>query len=129
MLCFSGAHVRSHGAIRSFWFFTLITILVDLLWLLVYSPLRPIAWDTLLSLSRKDQLSVMISVLNTCYKGVVVWTAIALQGAFTAREALISQIELEAGVGRGATGSAASPATTSSGEPLDARSLAAQAQR
>jgi hypothetical protein len=36
----------------------LISIAVDLLWLFVYSPLRPIAWDTILSLSRKDQVSM-----------------------------------------------------------------------
>ena len=34
----------------------LVSIFVDLLWLFVYSPLRPIAWDTILSLSRKDQV-------------------------------------------------------------------------
>ena len=50
----TGAHVRSSGAIRTFWFFTLISIFVDLLWLFVYSPLRPIAWDTVLALARKD---------------------------------------------------------------------------
>jgi hypothetical protein len=55
-LRFAGAHVRSAGAIRTFWFFMLISIAVDLLWLFVYSPLRPIAWDTILSLSRKDQV-------------------------------------------------------------------------
>ena len=32
----------------------LISIGVDLLWLFVYSPLRPIAFDTLLALSRGD---------------------------------------------------------------------------
>lgn len=50
-----GAHTRSKGAIRSFVFFILMSIVVDLLWLFVYSPLRPIAFGTLLSLSRKDQ--------------------------------------------------------------------------
>lgn len=54
---FYGAHVRSYGAIRSFWFFTSVTIIVDVLWLLAYSPLRPIEWDTLQQLSRKDQVS------------------------------------------------------------------------
>ena len=48
--------MRSSGAIRTFWFFTLISIFVDLLWLFVYSPLRPIAWDTVLALSRKDMV-------------------------------------------------------------------------
>ena len=34
----------------------LISIFVDLLWLFVYSPLRPIQWDTILALARKDQV-------------------------------------------------------------------------
>ena len=50
--------MRSSGAIRTFWFFTMVSIAVDLLWLFVYSPLRPIAWDTMLALSRKDQVRV-----------------------------------------------------------------------
>ena len=103
----------------------LISIGVDLLWLFVYSPLRPIAFDTLLALSRKDQLSVMLSLLNAAYKVFVVWTAVQLHLAFEKREALIAQMELDVGVvpqGRG-------NATTSSGEPLDARSLAAQQGR
>ena len=53
---FYGAHVRSAGAIRSFWFFMLVSIGVDLIWLFVYSPMRPIVFDTLISLSRKDQV-------------------------------------------------------------------------
>ena len=98
----------------------LISIFVDLLWLFVYSPLRPIAWDTMLSLSRKDQLSLLLSLLNTAYKVLVVWTGVSLQICFTRREAIIEQMELDAGVNK---------ATTSSGEPLDARSLAAQVAR
>ena len=114
---FYGAHVRSFGAIRSFWFFTLISVLVDALWLLAYSPLRPIEWDTLQQLSRKDQLSVMLSVLNVVYKLIVVWSAINLQMTLTRRELLIKEMELEAGPGS---------SCTSSGEPIDSRSLAAQ---
>merc|ERR1711991_573532 len=34
----------------------LISVLVDLLWLLTYSPMRPIEWDTLKSIARKDQV-------------------------------------------------------------------------
>ena len=145
----AGAHVRSAGAIRTFWFFTLLSIFVDLLWLFVYSPLRPIAFDTILALSRKDQvraharallaesavmcvcsstdvppppacdsqLSLMLSVLNTAYKVLVVWTAVSLTNCFTQRDALIEQMEIDAGV---------KGATTSSGAALDARSLAAQ---
>ena len=96
----------------------LISIGVDLLWLFVYSPLRPIAFDTLLALSRKDQLSVMLSLLNAAYKVFVVWTAVQLHLAFEKREALIAQMELDVGV--------LPNRTTSRGEPLDSRSLAAQ---
>ena len=53
---FYGAHVRSAGAIRTFWFFMLVSVGVDLLWLFIYSPMRPIAFDTMMSLSRKDQV-------------------------------------------------------------------------
>ena len=158
----AGAHVRSAGAIRTFAFFMVVSIVVDLLWLFVYSPLRPIAFETLLALSRKDQvrtcprvpsilardlgarapvalasaadvvtvvgrasaqLSLLLSVLNTAYKGLVVWTATSLHICFKKREALIEQMELDAGLGTTAS------ATTSSGEPLDARSLAAQVAR
>ena len=72
------------------------------------------------------QLSVMLSVLNLVYKVIVVYSAINLQMSFTKREELIKQMELEAGLG-GAPSSAPATATTSSGEPLDSRSLAAQA--
>ena len=68
------------------------------------------------------QLSLLLSVLNTAYKVLVVYTAVGLQVTFTQRDKLIEQMELDAGVGKPG-------ATTSSGEPLDPRSLAAQAGR
>ena len=63
---------------------------------------------------------------STTYKVMVVWTSVSLQWSFDQREALIEQMELDAGVGRGGAGASV---TTSSGEPLDARSLAAQVGR
>ena len=120
----AGAHVRSYGAIRSFWFFLGVTVVVDLLWLLAYSPLRPLDWDMLMQLSRKDQLSVLFSVLAMFYKLSVIYTAIRLQSFFDRRERLIKQMERDAGVG---ANEALLPKETSSGEPADARSLAAQA--
>ena len=71
----------------------------------------------------RSQLSVMLSVLNLLYKLTVVWSAISLAHSFTGREELIKQMEIEAGQG-GAT--SASSAITSTGEPVDSRSLAAQ---
>ena len=156
MLLFTGAHVRSAPAIRTFWYFTVLSIFVDFLWLFVYSPLRPIAWTTMLSVSRKDQvravaiplnsvglprflcipcqpavvvcaqLSLMLTVLNTAYKGMVVWTAIQLHMLFAKRDALIEGMEIDAGV---STPLQEITVTTSSGEAQDARSLAAQASR
>ena len=68
----------------------------------------------------------MLSVLNTAYKVLVVWTGVSLSICFTKREALLEQMELDAGVGRVGT---SPPGTTSSGDPLDARSLSAQVAR
>lgn len=67
------------------------------------------------------QLSVTLSVVNAVYKAGVVWTAISLHFAFSKRDKLIEQMELEAGLGGGTTA-----ATTSSGEAQDPRSLSAK---
>jgi hypothetical protein len=74
---------------------------------------------------RAWQLSLLISVLNSAYKTMVVWSGVKVQFLFTQRDALIEQMEVEAGVRAGS----GAPATTSSGEPLDARSLAAKVGR
>lgn len=68
----------------------------------------------------------MLTVLNTAYKGMVVWTAIQLQMLFAKRDALIEGMEIDAGV---STPLQEITVTTSSGEAQDARSLAAQASR
>ena len=68
---------------------------------------------------------MVLSLLNTAYKMLVVYTAIALTMAFSKRDALIGQMEMDAGLGLCSTANA----TTSSGEPADSRSLAAQAGR
>ena len=65
------------------------------------------------------QLSVVLTILNGVYKVGVIWSAITLHMAFTQREALIDQIELDAGV------AGSQSATTSSGEAQDPRSLSA----
>ena len=69
------------------------------------------------------QLSVMLSILNLAYKLMAVWNAFQLQLKFQEREALLKQMELEAGPEDGLG------ATTSSGEPIDPNSLAAQKTR
>ena len=62
----------------------------------------------------------MLSLLNTAYKVLIVWTGVSAQMAFSKREQLIEQMELDAGI---------DVKVTSSGERQDARSLAAQAGR
>ena len=74
-----------------------------------------------LSCGLTAQLALLLSLLNTAYKVLVVWTGVSLQMAFSKREALIERMELDAGV--------TVKVTSSSGEPLDARSLAAQVAR
>ena len=65
----------------------------------------------------------MLSMLNMAYKVLVVYTGIQLQFSFSQREAIIAQMQIDAGL------PSTRPATTSSGEPLDARSLAAGSRR
>ena len=75
------------------------------------------------------QLSVTLSVLNLIYKLGAVWSACALSDSFTKREDLIKEMEVQVEEGllpRHATDTEAA-ASTSSGEPLDSSSLAAQA--
>jgi len=118
---FYGTHVRSKGSIRSFWVFLTVTLCVDVIWLIEYSPLRPIAWEQLQTLSRKEQLAVTFSGLNAFYKIMAIYSAMHLQGIFEKREAMLAaaggEAKAEEGTAKG---------TTSSGEPLDSRSLAAQ---
>ena len=68
----------------------------------------------------RAQLSVVLTILNGVYKVGVIWSAITLHMAFTQREALIDQIELDAGI---------SGSQTSSGEAQDPRSLSAMEGR
>ena len=73
---------------------------------------------------------MLLTVLNLVYKVSTIYSAITLQRAFAKREDLIKRMELEAGVAAGAPSSAPSAApTTSSGEAVDSRSLAAQEGR
>jgi len=118
---FYGAHVRSKGAIRSFWVFLLLTVGIDVFWLVSYSALRPtssgFSWDMIQEMSRREQVAVALSALNVVYKLAVVVTAIRLQGLFStyeraSNESIDAKKPAEAG--------------TSSGAPLDKRSLAAQ---
>ena len=74
---------------------------------------------------------MVLSLLNTAYKVLVVYSAVLLSMAFSKRDAVLQQMELDAGLGAGAPAAKASStsATTSSGEPLNPGSLAAQSGR
>ena len=88
-----GAHVFSKGAIRSFWTFLLLTVVIDLLWLYEYSALRPLSlnlpqlWEQAQLMTRREQLAVSLTLINVVYKGIAVLVAIRLQSAFDEREA------------------------------------------
>ena len=101
---FYGTHVRSKGSIRSFWVFLAITFCVDVIWVVQYrralprafivlphhappppplsrvrrSPLRPIGWEQLQLLTRKEQLAVTFSALNAIYKLMAIYACIRL---------------------------------------------------
>ena len=49
----AGAHVRSEGAIRSFWVFLSLSLLVDCVWVYKSSGLAPFTWEQLEQLQRQ----------------------------------------------------------------------------
>ena len=49
----AGAHVRSEGAIRSFWVFLSLSLLVDCVWVYKSSGLTPFTWEQLEQLQRQ----------------------------------------------------------------------------
>jgi len=111
---FYGAHVRSKGAIRSFWIFLLMSVLVDGLWVVQYSALRPFAWSQVQQMTRREQVAVAFSFVNMIYKVGVVSTGVQLQLLFGKLEtALLEQANL-------------AQSSTSSGAVVDGGSLAAQ---
>ena len=107
---FYGAHVRSRGALRSFWCFAALSVCVDALWLAFDSRLQPVSWERLAELSRREQIAVTLSVLNAAYKLYAVYLCVRLQALFAQRDAE----------------TAGGAAATSSGGALDAGSLAAR---
>ena len=82
----TGAHVRSKGAIRSFWVFLSLSLVVDCAWVYKSSGLRPLTWEQLEQLQRQAQIAVALTGLNMFYKLVVIAVSLRLQHAFTRRE-------------------------------------------
>jgi len=114
---FYGAHVRSEGAIRSFWVFLSLSLLVDCVWMYKTSGLNPFTWEQLEQLQRQAQIAVALTVLNMFYKLVVIAVSVRLQFVFNARE----EGEREA-----SNPAAADAGCTSSGEMRSKSSLASQ---
>jgi hypothetical protein len=77
----------------------------------------------------RPQLSVILTALNAFYKVMVVSSAIQLQWAFDERVSLIEQMERNAELVTNMPDAPAPSLKTSSGQPVDARSLAAQEGR
>ena len=49
----AGAHVRSKGAVRSFWVFLSLSLVVDSVWMAESSGLSPLTWEQLEQLQRQ----------------------------------------------------------------------------
>jgi hypothetical protein len=86
---FYGAHTRSRGAIRAFWLYLLVSVLIDGLWLYQYSALQPFTWQQMQQMTRREQAAVALTAVNILYKLVVIGIGARLQmllGAFEAAE-------------------------------------------
>mmetsp|Transcript_15065 Transcript_15065/g.43220 ORF Transcript_15065/g.43220 Transcript_15065/m.43220 type:complete len:168 (+) Transcript_15065:48-551(+) len=86
---FYGAHTHSKGAVRAFWVYLLVSVLIDALWLYQYSALQPFTWEQMQQMTRREQVAVALTAVNVLYKLVVVGVSVRLQmllGAFEAAE-------------------------------------------
>jgi len=77
------------GAVRAFWVYLLVSVLIDALWLYQYSALQPFTWEQMQQMTRREQVAVALTAVNVLYKLVVVGVSVRLQmllGAFEAAE-------------------------------------------
>ena len=83
-----GAHVRSKAAIRSFWVFLLLSVVVDGLWVVQYSALRPFTWSQVQQMTRREQVSASAAAAAiTCAVGRAAVAALSVPFAAAAAAA------------------------------------------
>jgi len=117
---FYGAHTQSRGAVRAFWIYLLVTVLIDALWLYQYSALQPFTWQQMQQMTRREQVAVALTVVNVLYKLVVVGVGARLQMLLGAFEASVE------GEARSLPGSPAAVTSSNSGRGYGSGSLASQ---
>ena len=85
----SHSRASDAGAVRAFWVYLLVSVLIDALWLYQYSALQPFTWEQMQQMTRREQVAVALTAVNVLYKLVVVGVSVRLQmllGAFEAAE-------------------------------------------
>lgn len=105
---YSTAH-RSAPAMRSFTVFLAVTVAVDVLWFIEYSPLQYMSLDALWEVPRRGQLALILSLLSVLYKLISIGVSIRLYRAYAAEQKMVEEY-----------------GQTSTGEPALAGSLSAK---
>lgn len=116
VICLFGFYATAHRsapAVRSFSTFLALTVFVDVLWFLEYSPLQYLSIDALFEVPRRGQMALILSALSVVYKLVVLPVSMRLYRSYAAEQ---TQALIELG-------------ETSSGERLAGGSLAAKDAR
>lgn len=112
VICLFGFYSTSHRSGPAMWSFTMflaITLVVDVMWFLEYSPLEYLSLEALWEVPRRGQMALIFSLLSVLYKIIVLPISVRLYSAFSAEQNLVADDQY-----------------TSSGEALSARGLAAK---
>jgi len=76
---------------RSFAIFLALTVVVDVLWFIEYSPLQYMALDALWEVPRRGQLALILSLLSVLYKLISIGVSVRLYRAYAAAQKLVEQ--------------------------------------
>lgn len=95
VICLFGFYATAHRsapAVRSFSTFLALTLVVDVLWFLEYSPLQYLSLDALLEVPRRGQMALILSALSVVYKLIVLPVALRLYRSYAAEQAQAARL-------------------------------------
>ncbi|KAG8464850.1 hypothetical protein KFE25_010218 [Diacronema lutheri] len=95
VICLFGFYATAHRsapAVRSFSTFLALTVFVDVLWFLEYSPLQYFSLDALLEVPRRGQMALILSALSVLYKLIVLPISLRLFRSYAAEHKQASEL-------------------------------------
>lgn len=89
VICLFGFYATAHRsapAVRSFSTFLALTVAVDVVWFLEYSPLQYFSLDALFEVPRRGQMALILSALSVIYKLIVLPVSLRLYRSYAAEQ-------------------------------------------